>query len=81
VSRSLPTIIRSFESAVSKRVNTSLGERALDLWQKGYYEHVVRSEKELVRIGEYILGNPMKWTTDRENPDSPKKDKPLSFEY
>jgi putative transposase len=81
VSRSLPTIIRSFKSAVTKRVNTIPGERASDLWQKGYYEHVIRGEKEWVCIGEYILSNPMKWTTDRENPDSPKKEKPMPFEY
>lgn len=81
VRRSLPTIIRSFKSAVTKRVNTSLSDRVSNLWQKGYYEHVIRSEKEWVRIGGYILGNPMKWTTDRENPDSSKKEKPLPFEY
>ncbi len=78
---SLPTIIRSVKSAVTKQVNASRGNRQLPLWQKGYYEHVIRSEEEFVQIGEYILGNPMKWEIDRENPDTVKKAKLLPFEY
>jgi putative transposase len=80
VSSSLPTIIRSYKSAATRRVNLSLGNKS-NLWQKGYYEHVIRSEKELVQIGEYILGNPQKWETDRENPHRMRKEKPMPFEY
>ena len=38
------------------------------LWQRNYYEHIIRDEHELIRIREYILQNPAKWDTDRENP-------------
>jgi putative transposase len=38
------------------------------LWQRNYYEHIVRNEKELTRIREYIRNNPAHWATDRENP-------------
>ncbi len=38
------------------------------LWQRNYYEHVVRDEDELNRIRDYILVNPMRWELDRENP-------------
>lgn len=38
------------------------------LWQRGYYEHIVRNENELNRIREYILYNPLNWALDRENP-------------
>jgi putative transposase len=41
------------------------------LWQRDYYEHVVRDEDELERIREYILTNPARWTSDRYNPDCP----------
>jgi putative transposase len=78
---SLPTIIRSFKSAVTKRINLSYPNRKFPLWQRGYYEHVVRSEEELVQIGDYILSNPMKWEVDRENPDPIVTAKPLPFEY
>ena len=38
------------------------------LWQRNYYEHVIRDEKSLNRIREYILTNPARWDSDRENP-------------
>ncbi len=38
------------------------------LWQRNYYEHVIRDEDELDRAREYIVNNPLKWALDRENP-------------
>src|SRR5262249_17159273 len=38
------------------------------LWQRNYYEHVIRDEDELRRIREYIQTNPLRWELDRENP-------------
>ncbi len=38
------------------------------LWQRNYYEHVVRDEASLNRIREYILANPTRWRYDRDNP-------------
>ena len=38
------------------------------LWQRNYYEHVVRNEDEMNRIREYIDGNPQNWETDEDNP-------------
>jgi putative transposase len=38
------------------------------LWQRNYYEHIVRNEKELARIREYIRNNPAHWDTDEDNP-------------
>ncbi len=39
------------------------------LWQRNYYEHIVRDEIELHRIREYIVNNPLQWELDRENPN------------
>ena len=39
------------------------------LWQKNYYDHIIRNEEELSEIREYILNNPLKWIFDEENPD------------
>ena len=38
------------------------------LWQLNYYEHIIRDEKEINRIHEYIKNNPINWETDEENP-------------
>ena len=38
------------------------------LWQRNYYEHIIRSETELDRISEYIASNPARWDHDDENP-------------
>ncbi len=38
------------------------------LWQRNYYEHIIRNERELVAIRAYIQNNPMQWAVDRENP-------------
>jgi hypothetical protein len=38
------------------------------VWQRNYYEHIIRDEVELNRIDEYIRGNPLQWADDTENP-------------
>lgn len=40
------------------------------LWQRNYYEHIVRNDDELNRIRQYIIDNPAKWAMDRENPEA-----------
>jgi hypothetical protein len=40
------------------------------LWQRNYYEHVIRNDNELNRIREYLVNNPAQWETDQENPDA-----------
>jgi putative transposase len=46
------------------------------LWQRNYYEHIIRGEKSLDRIREYVASNPQRWAEDRENPA--EVDKPIS---
>jgi len=36
-----------------------------NVWQRNYYEHIIRNEKSYVRIAEYIINNPAKWTLDK----------------
>ena len=38
------------------------------LWQRNYYEHIIRSEDEMNRIRTYIIENPAKWAEDEDNP-------------
>lgn len=63
VSGSIPTIVRSFKSAVSKRINAIRNTPAAQVWQRNYYEHVVRDELDLHRIREYIHTNVTQWGT------------------
>lgn len=65
---SLPTIIRAFKAAVSRRWHQTQKSSASPLWQRGYYEHVIRNDSDLQRIREYIANNPLRWELDRENP-------------
>jgi len=68
---SIPTIIRSYKSTVAKRINALREAPGVPVWQRDYYEHIIRDEKELARIREYILNNPARWETDENNPDLP----------
>jgi putative transposase len=63
----LGDVVRAFKSLSAIRVNCLL-RRSGSLWQRNYYEHVIRNERELDRIREYIATNPLRWALDRENP-------------
>jgi len=65
---SLGAIVRSFKSAVTKHYNEKCAAPGSVLWQRNYYEHVIRDEVSLQRIQEYITTNPARWSVDSENP-------------
>ena len=68
----LGQVVGAFKSIVAVewlkwlKVHDSL--RSGRVWQRNYYEHVVRNEDELHRIREYIVMNPVKWHLDHNNP-------------
>jgi len=57
-----------FKTAVTKRINESRGTPGIPVWQRSYYEHIIRNEAEWNRIRAYIEGNPARWVDDEENP-------------
>jgi REP element-mobilizing transposase RayT len=63
---SLGILVRSFKSAVTKRINELRREPGSVVWQRNYYEHIVRSEEETLRIRRYIMDNPSHWMIDDE---------------
>ncbi len=67
---SIPTIVRSFKSAATRRIHEMRDSPGATLWQHNYYEHVIRGEESLRRIERYIVENPGRWALDRENPDA-----------
>jgi REP element-mobilizing transposase RayT len=67
-SQTLGAILRGFKSTTTKRINEIRDTLGAAVWQRNYYEHVVRNDEELQRIREYIVNNPAQWELDRENP-------------
>jgi putative transposase len=65
---SLPSIIRSFKSAVTKCINANRDQPGRSIWQRNYYERVMRSHKEMETLRRYISENPQRWDLDSENP-------------
>jgi len=65
---SLPTIVRSFKAAATRRVNAFRRSGRDSVWQRGYYEHVIRNDAELNRLRGYVLDNAVQWDTGEDNP-------------
>ena len=51
----------------AKHINQIRDTPGIPLWQRNYYEHIIRNEKELHRIREYIFTNPSQWNKDKNN--------------
>ena len=68
--QSVASIVGAFKSATAKRINALRGTPGSPVWQRNYYEHIIRDETSLNRICQYILDNPAHWATDRENPQA-----------
>ena len=71
---SIPTIVRLFKSTTTKQINQLRGDVETrcnvascvstpmqPLWQRNYYEHIIRDDTELTRIRQYIINNPKRW--------------------
>lgn len=66
--RSVGAFVGGFKAAVSQRINGARGTPGVAVWQRNYFEHVIRDEDSLQRIRQYIGDNPARWEFDRENP-------------
>ena len=62
-SQTIGSIVRGFKVGVTKwvRQNTHIHT----LWQRNYYEHIIRTEESYHKISDYIKYNPLNWRTDR----------------
>src|SRR5215207_7520446 len=68
VKDSIPTIIRSYKSAVAYRINLMRRTQGIPVWQRNYWEHIIRNHQDLQNKTDYIEANPMLWDEDDENP-------------
>jgi putative transposase len=75
----VPTLMKSgnhgFKSLTTKRYSDGVrqhGWRAFPgrLWQRNYFEHIIRNDYSLDQIRLYIVNNPASWALDRENPEA-----------
>ncbi len=66
VEGSIPTIVRTYKAAVTRRIGRELNGGGV--WQRNYYEHILRNDEDANRVHNYIQSNPAMWAEDDENP-------------
>jgi len=65
----LGNIIGGFKRATTKRINEIRGTTGAEVWQRSFYDRIIRNEHELGLARQYIMDNPLNWELDKENPD------------
>ena len=64
----LAKIIGRFKMKTAKEINLLRMKQGFPVWQRNYYEHIIRDDADLHRIRTYIKNNPLQWAIDEENP-------------
>ncbi len=64
----LAKVVNSLKSFSTRQINVLRETPAAPVWQRNYYEHIIRNEQSLNAIREYILFNPARWASDENNP-------------
>lgn len=65
---SLAAVVRAFKSAAGKRINRLRETPGVPVWQRNYYDRIIRDGRELAQVRQYIRDNPRKWAEDKNNP-------------
>ena len=65
---SLGALVASFKTRAAIAINALRNTPGAPVWQRNYYEHIIRGDADLLRVREYIRDNPAKWAEDSENP-------------
>ncbi len=66
---SLGVVVSRYKSSVTRPINQLGRTLGTAVWQRGYYERIIRNERELHAIREYICNNPVRWNEGRDNLD------------
>jgi putative transposase len=69
---SLGAMMAQFKSRVTKRLWKIPSLSGTPIWQRNYYEHIIRDERDMQSKWDYIEGNPVLWNDDEENPNNIK---------
>lgn len=70
-SQTVGAIVRGFKGAATKRVNQLRDAPGSPVWQRDFYERIIRNQNEFDRIRRYIVNNPANWNKDIEHPSNP----------
>jgi putative transposase len=65
---SLGSFIAGFKAAATTSIRQMTDNRSIMIWQRNYYEHIIRNELDLYEIRQYIQNNSARWIEDKENP-------------
>jgi putative transposase len=71
--KSLSSLVAGFKSATTKRINIARNSPSSPVWQRNYYEHIIRDESSFQKIRQHIQMNPIAWEVDQLHPDNPSK--------
>ena len=69
----LGRLIGAFETVSTKKINILRDSPGTPIWQRNYYEHIIRNPDAMDKIRQYIVNNPVSWEIDRLNPINPSK--------
>ena len=65
---SIGAIVQTFKSHTTRKINRITQSKGKTLWQRNYYEHIVRNQESLQKIRSYIQMNPRSWASDQLHP-------------
>ncbi|MFN6224118.1 MAG: transposase [Dolichospermum sp.] len=71
--KSISSLIAGFKSATTKKINIIRNTPQNPVWQRNYYDHIIRNDESLARIREYVQNNPLSWENDQLHPNNPSK--------
>jgi REP element-mobilizing transposase RayT len=77
---SISSFVAGFKSAVTKRINLLRDNRDIPIWQRNYYESIIRDEQSLIAIREYINNNPFQWKKDPDNQENDQSGQVLDLD-
>jgi REP element-mobilizing transposase RayT len=67
----LGAIVLNFKSVTTRRINGMRRSPGTPVWQRNYYEHIIRDDASWQSIRQYIHNNPLAWQQDQLHPNNP----------
>ncbi len=67
IRKPLGQIIGAFKTVSGKQINLLRNSPSKPVWQRSFFEHIIRNDKSLEIIRSYIINNPMRWNLDKDN--------------
>ncbi len=65
--KNVSDLVGLFKNLTTRKIHKSVGLQDKVIWQRSFYDHVIRDERDLENIIEYIENNPLSWEQDKEN--------------